>query len=227
MAQRCRLRASNNIWAVGATGTTALIHHWNGTAWSSMSSPNPPGATSSAVSSVKTFGASSAWAVGNAAVPGGNPSNRTLIQRWNGASWTRVASPARTPFRTCWSPWTAWRRTTCRRSATRSRRVRRRNRGGSGAALERIDLDAGHDAGSRLESPSSPSATRSHWPLTTSGWSGQRSTASFFGKCRTCALERSDLATLDDSHPASRRIPQRDGVVGDEGLRRGLRWPDR
>jgi hypothetical protein len=89
--------ASNNIWAVGATGTTALIQRWNGTAWSSMSSPSPPGATNSALSGVKTFGASSAWAVGNAVVPGGNPSNRTLIQRWNGASWTSVASPSPDP----------------------------------------------------------------------------------------------------------------------------------
>jgi hypothetical protein len=86
--------AATSVWAVGAAGSTALIQRWNGTAWSTAPSPIPAGATSTVLNGVRTFGANSAWAVGNAVIPGANPASRTLIQRWNGTRWSIVPSPS-------------------------------------------------------------------------------------------------------------------------------------
>jgi hypothetical protein len=85
---------ASNVWAVGAGGSTALIQRWNGSTWSTVPSPVPAGATSSTLNGVRAFSAGSAWAVGNAVIPGGNPASRTLIQRWNGTSWSIAPSPS-------------------------------------------------------------------------------------------------------------------------------------
>jgi hypothetical protein len=100
--------AATSVWAVGArdvdlgggTVTThTLTERWNGTAWSVVSSPVPPGAIGSSLSGVKAFTTSTdAWAVGTYTGPF-TPSSRTLIQRWNGTSWSIVASPNPDPNR--------------------------------------------------------------------------------------------------------------------------------
>jgi len=89
--------ASNDVWAVGAAGTSPLIQRWNGAAWSTVSAPLPPAATSAILSGVRTFGAGNAWAVGSAVVPGSSPSNRSMIQRWDGTNWSIVPSPSPDP----------------------------------------------------------------------------------------------------------------------------------
>ena len=89
--------ATNDVWAVGATGTATLIQRWNGTAWSGVLSPSPAGASSASLRGIKTFGASGAWAVGNAVVPTASPSSRTLIQLWDGTRWSIVDSPSPDP----------------------------------------------------------------------------------------------------------------------------------
>jgi hypothetical protein len=91
--------AATNAFAVGAadvplgggTVTTGpLIERWNGTSWSVVSSPTPPGSTGARLSGVKTFSTTNAWAVGQYFASTGI---RTLIQRYDGTSWSIVPSP--------------------------------------------------------------------------------------------------------------------------------------
>jgi hypothetical protein len=69
---------------------TALIEHWNGTAWRVV--PGPALGQSSVLSGVAIVSASNAWAVGSYQ---GNTArqDQTLIEHWNGRSWSRVPSP--------------------------------------------------------------------------------------------------------------------------------------
>ncbi|MCJ7424849.1 hypothetical protein MUP01_11385 [Candidatus Bathyarchaeota archaeon] len=67
--------SSTNGWAVGDQGT---IIRWDGTHWSSASSP-----TTSWLNSVNMVSSGNGWAVGDSG---------TII-RWNGTSWDSVASP--------------------------------------------------------------------------------------------------------------------------------------
>jgi hypothetical protein len=85
--------ATSNVWAVGQAGTGALIERWNGGSWSQVSSPLPSGATSGTLGGVTSRSATSAWAVGTAGYST-SPFSRTLIMRWNGASWSTVSSPS-------------------------------------------------------------------------------------------------------------------------------------
>jgi hypothetical protein len=84
----------SNVWAVGeaeneTTGsivTTALIEHWNGTAWSVVSSPVT--STGTDLTGVTYSSASDVWAVGTDA------SGTTLTLNWNGSAWSVVSSPS-------------------------------------------------------------------------------------------------------------------------------------
>lgn len=82
----------------GVVTSGPLTERWNGTAWSVVSSPTPAGSTGAALSGVKTFATTDAWAVG-AYSTAAAPSTRTLIQRWNGTSWSIVPSPNPDPSR--------------------------------------------------------------------------------------------------------------------------------
>lgn len=66
--------ASNDVWTVGAS-----FVHWDGAAWSEVTSPSP----GTQYAALHGSGASNVWAVGK----GG------AIARWNGAAWSVVASP--------------------------------------------------------------------------------------------------------------------------------------
>jgi len=84
----------SKAWAVGAyatpSGTRTLIERWNGRAWRQVRSPSPGGRAGSFLYAVAVTSKSRAWAVGTY-LSGG--SDRTLIERWNGTSWSKVASP--------------------------------------------------------------------------------------------------------------------------------------
>jgi hypothetical protein len=86
-----------DIWAVGAaSGSGAsyqvLTVHWDGAAWSDVPAVSPGGTGQiNYLTSVAARSASSVWAVGYYATPG-NP-DRTLIEHWNGHTWTVQASP--------------------------------------------------------------------------------------------------------------------------------------
>jgi hypothetical protein len=86
--------SSTSAWAVGYTGVSysgrVLLLHWNGTAWSRVTSPavlTGPGQ----LTAVTVVSARDAWAVGSAGDPA---SQRTLLLHWNGTAWREVTDPA-------------------------------------------------------------------------------------------------------------------------------------
>jgi len=87
-----------NVWAVGyyvnTTGVTqTLIEHWNGSIWSVVKSPSPATGNNE-LFSVSAASASSIWTVGfltnNTSQ---TPVDQTLIEHWNGSSWSVMKSP--------------------------------------------------------------------------------------------------------------------------------------
>jgi hypothetical protein len=95
--------SATDAWAVGSFGnpitgaTQTLVLHSNGTSWSTVSSPNPGGTTSSNdfsdLNAVSADSATDAWAVGYYGSNGLTGGSKTLVLRWNGTSWNTVASP--------------------------------------------------------------------------------------------------------------------------------------
>jgi hypothetical protein len=83
------------VWAVGTYGTLfgvyyTLIEHWNGHAWSIVTSPSPWSA-GSMLNGVVDISASDAWAVG--VYSNNHFTSQTLTEHWNGSSWSVVKSP--------------------------------------------------------------------------------------------------------------------------------------
>lgn len=83
-----------DCWAVGhyALGIVdqTLIERWNGTSWSIIPSPNYGTSYNHDLRSVTCSSASDCWAVGSYDNSSGT---QTLIERWNGISWSIVPSP--------------------------------------------------------------------------------------------------------------------------------------
>lgn len=84
--------SSNDVWAVGLNHAVSthrteqsLIEHWNGSAWSIVTSPDP--GKDNDLQSVTALSANDAWAVGNF-FTGGRSVN--LIEHWNGTAWSIV-----------------------------------------------------------------------------------------------------------------------------------------
>jgi hypothetical protein len=86
--------ASNDVWAVGySTGSgrqNTLIERWNGTQWRVVVSPNAGTGGDNTLTGVDALSTTNAWAVGSSLT---STSRKSLIQRWNGTSWTIVSSP--------------------------------------------------------------------------------------------------------------------------------------
>ena len=89
-----------NVWVAGGSGDNAspyggtpsntLIEHWNGSAWSVVTSPSP--GTNANLTGVTSSSANNVWAVGYD-TPSGSSVAQTLTMNWNGTAWTTVASP--------------------------------------------------------------------------------------------------------------------------------------
>jgi hypothetical protein len=83
---------ANDVWATGSYTTTtsdvrqALIEHWNGSAWSVVSSP-----AEGALYGLAVVAPNDIWAVGYAGYSPGP--YQTLIEHWNGTAWNVVPSP--------------------------------------------------------------------------------------------------------------------------------------
>ena len=84
---------AGDVWAVGQESlpdsdggfcNATLAEHWNGTAWSTVSTPQST-TTCNVFSAVVAASPTDAWAVGNA---GGS----ALTEHWNGATWTVVSN---------------------------------------------------------------------------------------------------------------------------------------
>jgi hypothetical protein len=79
---------------MGAHTSTTFAERWDGSNWTIVPSPNPPGVgvpyTWAALHSVSCATATSCLAVGAYTI---NGSTRTLSERWDGSTWTIVPSP--------------------------------------------------------------------------------------------------------------------------------------
>jgi hypothetical protein len=86
--------APASCFAVGdyssSTVTTALVQHWNGTAWTTQPKPNPSGSTSSTLYGVACPTTTSCFAAGDWFK---SPVTKTLVEHWNGSAWGIQASP--------------------------------------------------------------------------------------------------------------------------------------
>jgi hypothetical protein len=89
-AQVAAVSASSpgNAWMTGYTNPdtcnpqcATLTEHWNGTAWTQVPAPNPPGAYLNAYLGVLAISADDALAVGTSAFA------TVLIAHWNGTTW--------------------------------------------------------------------------------------------------------------------------------------------
>lgn len=89
-----------DVWAVGSQSEPArpLTMHWDGTTWSVVPSPSPPGAWSAWLSDMVAITAQDVWAFGGqySAPPDQQPSE-LLVEHWNGARWQIVSSPPLPP----------------------------------------------------------------------------------------------------------------------------------
>jgi hypothetical protein len=86
--------STSDVWAVGSfqttSGTQTLIEQWNGTAWTVIPSPNV-GTGSNQLNGVVAISPTNAWAVGFGGNAGGQ--EQTLVEQWNGTTWSVVSSP--------------------------------------------------------------------------------------------------------------------------------------
>jgi hypothetical protein len=86
--------SGSDCWAVGAswigTNYQTMIVHWDGTAWTVVSSPNTSGSDNNLLDGVTCASASDCWAVGHSLT---SNVQQTLVEHWDGTSWSIVASP--------------------------------------------------------------------------------------------------------------------------------------
>jgi len=90
-----------DVWAVGTgpgvpTGgfsahPTAVIEHWDGTAWTVVPSPNPNPQGNNGLVAVAGVSAGDVWAVGHQLLG-------PFTEHWNGKSWNIVTTPAGVSF---------------------------------------------------------------------------------------------------------------------------------
>jgi hypothetical protein len=90
--------AGRGCFAVGVQAPgprdQTLIERWTGTRWSIVASPNPPGQTPTHLNDVACATSASCVAVGEYGDPhGGGGWERTFAERWDGRSWSIVATP--------------------------------------------------------------------------------------------------------------------------------------
>jgi hypothetical protein len=88
--------ASNDVWAVGHNNQPSfrdqqiVVLHWNGSVWSKSPAPNP--SFNDSLMAVDGIASNDVWAVGGYST-GGNAQNASLIEHWNGSTWTVVDHP--------------------------------------------------------------------------------------------------------------------------------------
>jgi hypothetical protein len=85
-----------DAWAAGDYCTprlcsfrNTLILHWNGTAWSTVKSPDP--GSENALSAVGTTTTANAWAAGFTCASACGSNADALILHWNGTAWSRTS----------------------------------------------------------------------------------------------------------------------------------------
>jgi hypothetical protein len=91
--------APDDIWAVGTINTPGsrsqpLAEHFDGNSWQVVQAP--AAGSSSWLNSVAAVSSNDVWAVGGHFVPGGDFHAYSLIEHWDGNSWTIIDSPTST-----------------------------------------------------------------------------------------------------------------------------------
>jgi hypothetical protein len=88
--------ASNDRWAVGFVAVNGarqtFAEHFNGTSWSVVPTPSLKGPSGAELDSVSGVASNDVWAVG-IKNESGKDFGTSLIEHWNGTSWSEVASP--------------------------------------------------------------------------------------------------------------------------------------
>ncbi len=87
--------SASDCWAVGdyeppGAPTQTLVEHWNGTSWAIIPSANTSSTQNNDLYGVTCVSASNCRAVGYHSV---GSAHQTLIEQWDGTSWSIVASP--------------------------------------------------------------------------------------------------------------------------------------
>ncbi len=90
--------SASDCWAVGFYYNGAyqtLTEHWNGSSWAIVTSPNSSATQSNQLYAVTCVSGSDCWAAGDYVVTDilGDQFFQTLVEHWNGTSWTIVSSP--------------------------------------------------------------------------------------------------------------------------------------
>ncbi|MFN2582398.1 MAG: hypothetical protein ABR498_06625, partial [Candidatus Dormibacteria bacterium] len=85
-----------DCWSVGLSGTSAgdqtLAEHWDGAAWSVVATGDTSATETNLLTGVSCISATQCWAVGSAA-SGTGGALQSLVEQWNGSSWSIVTSP--------------------------------------------------------------------------------------------------------------------------------------
>lgn len=91
--------SDTNIWAVGTGSSSSavnggtFIEHYDGTSWSATTSPSP-GTWFNTLTGIAAVSSTNIWAVGYWTNYEEEPyDNETLVEHWNGTSWSLVSSP--------------------------------------------------------------------------------------------------------------------------------------
>jgi hypothetical protein len=81
--------------AVGADALSnqTLVLHWNGRTWTIQQSPNPAGSPFASLWGVTCRSATNCYAVGYAMVTADLSQSGTLVEHWNGKTWSMLSSP--------------------------------------------------------------------------------------------------------------------------------------
>jgi hypothetical protein len=89
--------SANDVWAVGdSSGQGPVIRHWDGTSWAAVPPASPPGTQhpgSDRLYDLAALPTGQAWAVGRFS-DWNAPGPVTLIEGWDGKSWSRMTTPS-------------------------------------------------------------------------------------------------------------------------------------
>ena len=91
--------SASDAWAVGTNQDRKairhpLVEHWDGRTWTLFTAVQEPSGRQSWFNGVDALSPTNAWAVGeSSSQKAENQHERTLIEHWDGRSWTIVASP--------------------------------------------------------------------------------------------------------------------------------------
>jgi hypothetical protein len=81
--------AANDVWAVGEEGPRGLVLHFDGSRWSRVTVPEPPGAELTLFGDVDGLAGSDVWIAGESYTDTQEP----LVEHFDGSTWTIVPSP--------------------------------------------------------------------------------------------------------------------------------------